>query len=358
MLSVEPTVFTFLLGQDFSMMSLASAIEPLRSYNRLFKQRAFSWHLASLNGEAVTAANGISFPTCPVNQVLAASHYLFICGGERVVVAQYERGYQSPMRQAARAGLFIGSLSTGTFLLAKCGRLNGHRCTIHWESRAAFAESYPDIECTRKIYEIDRHRLTCSGGTAAMDMMLNLIAERYGDDRAIAVANQFHHERIRSTADDQRGHRQHRAPLPPVLSAAIAVMQSTFEEPLSLLAVAQQVGVGTRQLERLFGRHFGKTPQRYYLELRLEQAREMLIYSDRSIIDIAVSVGFSSTSHFAGWFRRIFGVLPSDMRQERRVRLSTARQASVFSAGVRAPLLIDGTHPGRGRGESYFMRRR
>ncbi len=300
-------------------MSLASAIEPLRSYNRLFKERAFTWHLASLNGEPVTAANGIPFPTCPIQNVLADSHYLFICGGERVVAPQFERGYQSAMRQATRAGLFIGSLSTGTFLLAKCGLLNGYRCTIHWESHAAFVESYPEIECTRKIFEIDRNRLTCSGGTAAMDMMLNLIGERYGDDRATAVANQFHHERIRSAADDQHGHRPHRVPLPPVLSAAIAVMQSTFEEPLALSAVAQQVGVGTRQLERLFGRHIGKTPQRYYLELRLEQAREMLIYSDRSIIDIAVSVGFTSTSHFAGWFRRTFGVLPSDMRQKRRL---------------------------------------
>lgn len=82
--SVEPTVFTFLLGHDFSMMSLASAIEPLRSYNRLFKERAFTWHLASLNGEPVTAANGIPFPTCPIHDVLENSHYLFICGGERV----------------------------------------------------------------------------------------------------------------------------------------------------------------------------------------------------------------------------------------------------------------------------------
>ncbi len=302
------------------MMSLASAIEPLRSYNRLYETPAFAWHLASLSGESVTAANGIPFPTRAINDVLPASHYLFICGGERVVAPQFELGYLKAMRQAARAGLFVGSLSTGTFLLAKCGLLKGYRCTIHWESRTAFEEAYPDIECTRKVYEIDRGRLTCSGGTAAMDMMLNLIAERYGDDRATAVADQFHHERIRSDADEQRGGRPNHAVIPEPLSAAIAVMQAHIEDPMPLPDVAELARVGARQLERLFAHHFAKTPQRYYLELRLEQAREMLIYSDLSIIDVAVSVGFSSTSHFAGWFRKIFGVLPSDMRRVRRAK--------------------------------------
>ncbi|WP_410012797.1 GlxA family transcriptional regulator [Sodalis sp. C49] len=320
MQSNDPIVFTFLLGHDFSMMSLASAIEPLRSYNRLYEAKTFAWHLASLAGEPVEAANGIPFPTVPVNDVLPVSHYLFICGGERVVAPRFERGYLKAVRQAARAGLFIGSLSTGTFLLAKCGLLKGYRCTIHWESRTAFGESYPEINCTRKIFEIDRNRLTCSGGTAAMDMMLTLIAERYGDDRATAVANQFHHERIRSAADDQRGGRPTQGPIPATLASAIAIMQTHIEDPLPLPDISARVGIGSRQLERLFARYFARTPQRYYLELRLEQAREMLIYSDLSIIDIAVSVGFSSTSHFAGGFRRAFGVLPSDMRRARHAR--------------------------------------
>lgn len=320
MQSDVPIVFTFLLGQDFSMMSLASAIEPLRSYNRLYEKKAFAWRLASLTGEPVEAASGIPFPTVPIGDVLPTSHYLFICGGERVVAPKFERGYLKAMRQAARAGLFIGALSTGTFLLAKCGLLKGYRCTIHWESRKAFEEMYPDIECTNKIFELDRSRLTCAGGTAAMDMMLTLIAERYGGASAAAVANQFHHERIRSADDSQRGGRPTLEPIPTTLGSAITLMHQHIEEPLALPDISARVGIGSRQLERLFAHYFARTPQRYYRELRLEQAREMLIYSDLSIIDIAVSVGFSSTSHFAGGFRRLFGVLPSDMRRARRAK--------------------------------------
>ncbi|MBD1552730.1 GlxA family transcriptional regulator [Pseudomonas typographi] len=314
-----PVVFTFLLGHDFSMMSLASAIEPLRSYNRLFGTKAYAWHLLSLDGGPVEAANGIEFPTQPMADWLGRSDYLFVCGGERIA-QRNERRYVAALRQAARSGIPIGSLSTGTFVLARAGLLNGYRCTIHWESRSAFRETYPDIECTRKIYEIDRSRLTCSGGTAAMDMMLNLIGERHGAERAAAIANQFHHERIRSAADDQRGGDSDSGYLPPTLRAAVKAMQEAIEEPLPLPEIAAAAGIGARQMERLFTRHLSSTPQRYYMELRLERAREMLIYTDQSIIEVAVSVGFTSTSSFAAWFRRTFAILPSDIRRSRRLK--------------------------------------
>ncbi len=318
MQSTRPCVFTFLLADDFSMMSLAAAIEPLRSCNRLQEKQVFGWHLASLNGETVTAANGIAFATRPVSEVLAHTDYLFICGGERVVAPRVERGYLAILRQAARQGLAIGALSTGTFLLAKCGLLKGYRCTIHWESLSAFSESWPDIHCTRTLFEIDRNRLTCAGGTAAMDMMLHLIGDRIGQPEAQAVASQFHHDRIRNMAEQQRGGATLQTVAPPTVQSAIAVMRAHLENPLMMDDLARRAGVGKRQLERLFAQYAEKTPQRYYLELRLQQAREMLIYSDQSVIDIALSVGFNSTSHFAAWFRRVFGILPSRVRRGRR----------------------------------------
>ncbi len=313
-----PCVFTFLLGDDFSMMSLSAAIEPLRSCNRLQETQVFRWHLASLNGEMVTAASGITFATQPVSAVLEETDYLFICGGERVVASRFERGYLTALRQAARRGVAIGALSTGTFLLAKCGLLKGYRCTIHWESLAAFTESWPDIQCTRSLFEIDRNRLTCAGGTAAMDMMLHLIAKRVGESQAQAVASQFHHDRIRAMGEQQRGGTLSQTVAPLAVQQAITMMKEHLEDPLSLDNIALKAGVGRRQLERLFRQYAAKTPQRYYLELRLQQAREMLIYSDQSVIDIALSVGFNSTSHFAGWFRRVFGILPSRVRRVRK----------------------------------------
>jgi transcriptional regulator GlxA family with amidase domain len=310
----EPEIFVFLLVPGLSMMSLASALEPLRSFNRLVGREVYRWRLASLDGSPTVASNGIVFSTVKGEQALASAHYLFVCGGLRIQSSS-ERRYLGILRQAARRGIAIGSLSTGTYLLARAGLLDGYRCTIHWENRPAFEEDFPKLLCTSKIYEIDRDRLTCSGGTAAMDMVLHLIADRHGGDLARRVANQFHHERIRDERDDQQGGRlEALAHLPVKLRMTIETMQRQIEEPVPVPEIAQRVTLSPRQLERLFLRYIGVTPIRYYMQLRIECARELLLYSDKPIIEIAVAAGFTSTSHFAAWFKRVLGVRPSALR--------------------------------------------
>ncbi|WP_439500134.1 GlxA family transcriptional regulator [Bosea sp. (in: a-proteobacteria)] len=307
-------IVTLLLVEGFSMMSVASAIEPLRSLNRLIDREAWRWRLASLDGEVLAASNGIPLPTETVETALAGTDYLFVCGGLRIQSVD-ERRYLSVLRKAARAGVAVGSLSTGTYLLARAGLLDGYRCTIHWENRPAFQEEFPDLVCTDKIYEIDRDRLTCSGGTAAMDLMLHLIIERHGGDLARRVANQFHHERIRDERDNQSGGRQERlANLPPPVRAAIRLMQHHVEDTLSIAQIAERTGMSARQIERLFLRYLEMSPARYYLSLRIDRARELLLYSDRPILEVAIAAGFTSTSHFAHWFKRLQGVRPSQLR--------------------------------------------
>ncbi len=304
----------FLLVDGMSMMSLASAIEPMRSLNRLINRAAWRWRLASLDGAAVTASNGIPFPAEKADDVIAGADYLFVCGGLRIQSVE-ERRYLTLLRKAQRSGVALGSLSTGTYLLARAGLLDGHRCTIHWENRPAFQEDFPHLTCTNKIYELDRDRLTCSGGTAALDMMLHLIAERHGSGLARRVANQFHHERIRDERDNQSGGRLERlANVPMQLRTAITLMQQHTEHTISIAQIADRVGMSVRQLERLCLRYLEMSPARYYLTLRIERAREFLLYSDWTILEVAVATGFTSTSHFAHWFKRLHGVRPSQLR--------------------------------------------
>jgi transcriptional regulator GlxA family with amidase domain len=314
----EPEVFVFLLVPGVSMMSLASALEPLRSLNLLSGSQAYTWRLVSPDGKPVEASNGIQLPTMPIDMALDDASYVFVCGGLRVQSAG-TRHHLAILRKSARRGIAVGSLSTATYLLARAGLLGGYRCTIHWENRAAFEEEFPELNCTSKIYEIDRDRLTCSGGTAAMDMMLHLIADRHGPDLARSVANQFHHERIRDGHDDQRGSLLVTlAHLPLKLRTAIEAMQARVENPVSLPAIARTVSLSARQLERLFLQHTRMTPLRYYMQIRIERAHELLLYSDKPIIEVAVLSGFASTSHFASWFKRVLGMRPSEIRGGRR----------------------------------------
>lgn len=305
---------TLLLVEGFAMMSVAAAIEPLRSLNRLIDREAWRWRLASLDGRVLAASNGIPIPTEPAETALPGSHYFLVCGGLRIQSVD-ERRYLAILRKAVRSGVRVGSLSTGTYLLARAGLLDGYRSTIHWENRPAFQEEFPHLVCTDKLYEIDRDRLTCSGGSAAMDLMLHLITERHGADLARRVANQFHHDRIRDERDNQSGGRLERmSSLPPAVRSAVRLMQRHVEDTISIAEIAEKIGMSPRQLERLFLRYLQSSPARYYLTLRIDRARELLLYSDRPVLEVAIAAGFTSTSHFAHWFKKLQGVRPSQLR--------------------------------------------
>jgi transcriptional regulator GlxA family with amidase domain len=308
--------FVFLLVPGFSLMTLAGAMEPLRALNRLAGIQAYDWSLASLDDQAVATSSGIRLPARNLKDSLVDADYLIVCAG--FLRPADEKLYIGALRQAASRGIAIGSLSTGTRLLARAGILTGYRCTTHWENLQAFRDSFPELDCTNKLYVIDRDRLTCSGGTATLDMMLHLITEHHGLDLGQAVANQFLHERIRSERDDQPADMQQSfANLPETVRRAIRIMRNNIEEPLSLSLISINIGIGDRQLERLFMKHTGTTPIRYYMRLRIERARELLIYTGRRIADIAEVCGFSTTAHFAASYRRVFGTSPSDVRAEK-----------------------------------------
>lgn len=314
----SPLTYVFLLLDGLALMSLASAIEPLRSCNRLLGHEAYRWVLASIGGVPVTASSGIPLGTMPLEAALDGAEAVFVCGGLRVRPPD-ERRHLTVLRTAARRGVALGALSTGTWLLAQAGLLAGYRCTIHWENRPAFIEAFPGLDCTDRLFEIDRNRLTCSGGTASMDLMLRLIADRHGADLARRVANQFHHQRIRGTEDGQRsGRLDHAAGLPPALAEALRLMAQHIEDPLPISLLAKQAGLSARQLERLFLRYARMSPARYYLALRVDRARELLTYSDQPLLAVAVASGFASTSHFSGWFRRFHGMRPSELREQAR----------------------------------------
>jgi AraC family transcriptional regulator, glycine betaine-responsive activator len=313
--AIVPETFVFLLVPDFSLISLASALEPLRSANRLGGDEFYRWRLVSLSGGFVSASSGIALETEVAKEAITGAEAVFVCGGLRLDLED-ERGHLALLRGAARAGLVVGALSTGAVLLARAGLLEGHRCTIHWESRPGFVEEFPELTCTNHLFEVDGKRVTASGGTAPLDLMLQLIGERHGAGLARAVADQFHHDRIRQAGEvQQESLERPLGQLPKVLDGAVSRMRETIEAPIALSEIAAAQKVSVRQLERMFGEHLGKTPARFYLEMRIERGRELLIYSDQPILSVAMACGFSSASHFSAWYRRIIGTTPSVSRR-------------------------------------------
>lgn len=309
-----PQVIGFVLLPRLSMIAFTSAIEPLRLANRVAGKTLYTWPLYSIDGQAVTASNGLVFHPDGGLDSAGDLETVILCSG--IEVKKIDDKQLAPwLRRMDRKGADLGAICTATHLLAKAGLLDGYRCTIHWENLASFAEDFPDLDVTAELFEIDRNRFTCSGGTGAIDMMLNMIALQHGHELAGEVANQFMHERIRDRHDHQRSSLPVRLGVRhPKLLAVIDLMEKNLEEPLSRMGLARQAGLSTRQLERLFRKYLARSPARYYLELRLNKARLLLLQTNMSVIDVALACGFVSASHFSKCYRDFFGRTP---RKER-----------------------------------------
>ncbi len=307
-------VFGFYLVPGFSMLSFASAVEPLRAANRLAGRPLYRWHLVTRTGEAVASSSGIEvLPHDGIETAGRLSNLIVVAGLDAHRV--HDRAVLAWLRRLERQGCRIGALSTGSYLLARAGLLNGYRCTIHWENLAGFQEEFREPEVSGELYEIDRNRLTCSGGTAALDMMLSLIGLEHGRELATQVAEQFIHERIRDRHDKQRMSLRSRLGIShPKLLGIVELMEQNLEDPLPRSALAQQTGLSIRQMERLFQKYLSRTPTRYYLELRLYRARTLLAQTSLSVLDVALACGFVSASHFSKCYREFFQKTPREER--------------------------------------------
>jgi AraC family transcriptional regulator, glycine betaine-responsive activator len=316
-LTERKTVIGFLLVPQFSMIAFTSAIEPLRLANRVAERVLYEWRLLSGDGEPVCASNGVKVA---VDQHLADAHnvdVLLVCAGLDVQNFDHRKTI-SALRRLSSFGAMIGALCTGTFVLAKAGLLDGYRCTIHWENHAGLTAAFPELRVSQELYEIDRNRMTCAGGTAALDMVLSLIVREHGAFLASRVSDQLIHHRIRDAHESQRmGLRQRLLVANPKLLAAAALMEKTIERPLACTDIARSIGLSSRQLERLFTKYLGMSPAHHYLGLRLEHARYLLRQTSMPILSVALAAGFVSASHFSDRYSSYFGCTPSAERQVR-----------------------------------------
>lgn len=221
------------------------------------------------------------------------------------------------IRAMDRDGVNLGSASSGSFILARAGLLDDMRCTIHWENIPVFKELYPQIDVAFTLYEIHHQRFTCSGGTAALDMVLKLIENQHGRTLALEISQQFHHDRIRSEIDSQQmADRIDLAMSAPKLLDVIKLMENNIETPLSLPSIADQCELSLRQIERLFHKYRSVTPSQYYLSLRLMHAKQLLLNTNHSVIDISIATGFETQSYFTACYRKHFGSSPRNHRSQ------------------------------------------
>ena len=319
----------FFLVPDFTMVAFATALEPLRIANRMLGYEAYRWRLASTDGSPVPASNGV---LCAVNTSLDEERrkmagpdrpsMAIICTGMDVE-KYHNKSVFAWLREEYNRGVAVGGLCTGAYVLAAAGLLSNKRCAIHWENLPGFQEAFPKANVFADLFEVDQNVYTCAGGTAALDMMLKLIGDDSDENLVNRVCEQVLTDRVRSPTDRQR------LPLRARLGVQnskvltiIELMEANLAEPLSLIEIADHVDLSRRQIERLFRTEMGRSPARYYLEIRLDRARHLLIQSSMPVVEVAVACGFVSASHFSKCYRELYARSPQQERIDRKQLLA------------------------------------
>jgi AraC family transcriptional regulator, glycine betaine-responsive activator len=308
--------FGFLTLPSFSMIAFTSAIEVLRMANYVGRAPHYRWSVVTPDGVPVRASNGITVKPTRSLEETGMPDVLIVCGGTQIRNAVDSR-VRTLLGELAEQGVPLGGICTGAYALMAAGLLDDYRCTVHWEDLSALHREFPRVQFADELFVIDRDRLTCTGGTAPLDLMLNLVGSRLGRNVAAQVSEQFILERIRSASDPQ--------PIPvdarvgfsrAELIEVVRLMEANIEEPLSLEELARLVQLSQRHLQRMFKVYLNVSPTHYYLSLRLRRARELLRTTDASIASVTSFCGFHSPCHFSKAYRAQFGHAPSVERRQ------------------------------------------
>jgi AraC family transcriptional regulator, glycine betaine-responsive activator len=306
----------FLTLPNFSMIAFTSAVEVLRMANYVGRAEHYTWSVITPDGEPARASNGIAVRPTRTLAEAGIPDLLIVCGGWHVRDYVDEQ-VVSLLQWAAALGVPLGGICTGTYALLAANLLEGYRCTVHWEDMSPLHERFPDVRFADELFVIDRDRVTCTGGTAPLDLMLNLVGMRLGQAHVAQVSEQLIVSRIRGSTDHQHIPVDARVGFSRAeLIEAVRLMEANIEEPLSTGELARLVKLSPRQLQRMFKMFLTVSPTHHYVTLRLRRARELLRTTDASISRVTEICGFNSQCHFSKAYRSHFGHAPSEERRQ------------------------------------------
>jgi len=315
----DPIDVVFYMGDGFTIVPFINALDPLRIANVLSGRTLFRTRLVSGDGQPVRAINGMMFEVNgAVSDVRQAANVVLFIGFDPVMHMPEQLAIW--MRRLVVHGCHLGAAGAGALFLAEAGLLDGYHATIHWRYRESFRERYTSVHLSDNLFEIDRDRFTCAGGTAAMDMMLSAIAAHFGHTLATKVADLYIEDEVRALGDSRALPRRPRFRAQnPALSRVVHMMEANVEHPVSIADLAGHVKLSQRQIGRIFNDHYGQTPVQYYLHIRMEHGRRLIQQTDMPITEVAFASGFSSPEHFSRSYRAIFETSPSQDRRRFRV---------------------------------------
>nr|WP_319552714.1 helix-turn-helix domain-containing protein [uncultured Vibrio sp.] len=329
----EPIRIGFILQPHFSLMAFTAAMDALITANLVHETEHFQIQTFGIDSRKVLSDIGIDIATDATVESLnlhnrGSLDWLFVCGGYRCST-QASLPLTECLTSAHNQKVSLGSIWNGTIALAHADTLEETTpSAVHPNSHQFIHSTFPTLALSTHTYEVSANRASCAGPNSAMEMMLNIIEAKFDKQLVRAVRE------ILSCDQASEGrqailHSQPNKPSvdtlarPEALQDAITLMESNIEEPLTPDELARFLSMSRRQLERLFQTHLDISPSRYYLKLRLLAAHKELEKNKEPIIQIGLSCGFVSSSHFSNCFKDFFGYTPTQLRQNMKMKNST-----------------------------------
>lgn len=308
----KPFTTGFLIFPGFPMACLTSMIEPLRAANEISGKDAFEWRLISEIPGKVASSAMVEFDPGGTIQDATGIDLLILLSAP---TAQFARQVSAgQLRRLQRHGTVLGGVSGGVFPLARAGLAGGTPIAVHWCYEAAFAAEFPDHKSSDRVIEISSTLVSAAGASAGFDLSLHLIEQRLGAGLATEVACWFQHPVMRregvsqivpTLSGDQSG-----TQLSPLVERAVRIFAANLDEPVSISEIADRLRISPRHLERSFKQSTGLNPTQYYRKLRMDAARQMILYTNERVADISAAVGYSAVQTFAKHYEATFSLSP------------------------------------------------
>ena len=314
------TNYAIYVEDGFSLISYSSLLGALHAANIAANDDVIDWTTLSAKGGAVFSDTGVRLDTASFGGETRNGGRR---NGDSILVLlsaplheQARRLLTTRVRDALSRGAKVLSIGEGTRLLCEEGMLEGRRCAVHWSQYGISLELFPQVRISRSFREQDGPFHTCAGELSTIDAAMELIEAQLGAKVSDRISTHILRGPLRP-----RGERQdvpdisilRRFDTP--LRKLVDLMLDNISDPLPLSQLVVKISLSRRQVERLFCQHLGVSPMKYYLNLRLERANDLLQHSHMAVVDVAIATGFVSHSHFSKTFKTLYGRTPADVRR-------------------------------------------
>ncbi len=224
------------------------------------------------------------------------------------------------LKRAYAKGAILGSVCSGSLVLAEAGLLDGQEASGHWAYRDLFRDQYPRVKYRMGAilcFAGERDRIVTAGGVASwQDLALYLIARLCGPQDAIRTA------KIHILADHSDGQMPFAVLMPRVqqTDAVIGGCQAWIAENLAcqnpVASMTARSGLNPRTFARRFRAATGYHPVDYVHAIRIEEAKQLLETDAASVEEIGHIVGYEDPTFFRRLFKRKAGLTPTAYRRK------------------------------------------